>query len=148
MSPWPLTAAIAAPFAGRLANRVPTAWLCAVGAVCLSIGLLASALWPLRGHPLLLALLTMLCGLGFGFFQVPNNQNMFLAAPLARSGAAGGMQGTARLAGQTAGAMIMTLLFTLKSVDAAPRIGLVIAAMLTLASGLVSVLRAGPGARR
>ncbi len=148
MTPWPLTAAIAAPFAGRLANRVPTAWLCAVGAVCLSIGLLASALWPLRGHPLLLALLTMLCGLGFGFFQVPNNQNMFLAAPLARSGAAGGMQGTARLAGQTAGAMIMTLLFTLKSVDAAPRIGLVIAAMLTLASGLVSVLRAGPGARR
>jgi len=62
---------------------------------------------------LAVALLTMLCGLGFGLFQVPNNQNMFLAAPRERSGAAGGMQGTARLAGQTAGAIVMTLLFTL-----------------------------------
>jgi DHA2 family multidrug resistance protein-like MFS transporter len=51
------------------------------------------------------------------------------------------MQGTARLAGQTSGAIIMTLLFTLTSVDAAPRIGLAIAALFTLAAGLVSTLR-------
>ena len=95
---------------------------------------------------LAVALLTMLCGLGFGLFQVPNNQNMFLAAPRERSGAAGGMQGTARLAGQTAGAIVMTLLFTLESVDAAPRIGLGIAAVLALAAGLVSVMRARPHA--
>jgi DHA2 family multidrug resistance protein-like MFS transporter len=140
MTPWPLTAAIAAPFAGRLANRVPTGLLCAAGGTCLAIGLTAAALWPLHGHPLPLALLTMLCGLGFGLFQVPNNRSMFLAAPLERSGAAGGMQGTARLAGQTSGAIIITLLFTLRSVDAAPRIGLGIAGALTLASGLVNAL--------
>jgi DHA2 family multidrug resistance protein-like MFS transporter len=44
--------------------------------------------------------------------------------------------------GQTAGAIIMTQFFTLTSVEAAPRIGLGIAAVLTLAAGLVSVLRA------
>ena len=83
----------------------------------------------------------MLGGLGFGLFQVPNNQNMFLSAPRSRSGAAGGMQGTARLTGQTAGAIIMTLLFTAVSVEAAPRIGLCIAAVFALAAGLVSTLR-------
>jgi len=141
MTPWPLAAAVVAPFAGRLADWVSTAWLCAAGGVCLAIGLLGAALLPLQGHRLLLAPLTLLCGLGFGLFQVPNNRNMFLAAPLERSGAAGGMQGTARLLGQTSGAIIMTLLFTVASIDAAPRIGLGIAAVLTLAAGLVSVRR-------
>ncbi len=144
MTPWPMTAAFAAPFAGRLANRVSTALLCAAGGGCLAVGLLAAALWPLQGHPLLLGPFSMLCGLGFGLFQVPNNRNMFLAAPLERSGAAGGMQGTARLAGQTSGAIVMTLLFTLTSVDEAPRIGLGIAAVLTLTAGLVSALRVRP----
>jgi DHA2 family multidrug resistance protein-like MFS transporter len=38
----------------------------------------------------------------------------------------------------------MTLLFTLAPVDAAPRIGLAIAAVLALAAGLVSTLRSKP----
>jgi DHA2 family multidrug resistance protein-like MFS transporter len=37
----------------------------------------------------------------------------------------------------------MTLLFALVPLDVAPRIGLAIGAVLTLAAGLVSVLRAG-----
>jgi DHA2 family multidrug resistance protein-like MFS transporter len=144
MTPWPLTVAVAAPLAARLAKRIATAWLCATGGVCLAVGLCAAAVWPSQGSLLPLTLLIMLCGLGFGLFQVPNNQNMFLAAPRNRSGAAGGMQGTARLAGQTAGAIIMTLLFTSVSVDAAPRIGLCMAAAFALAAGLVSTLRS-PG---
>ena len=144
MTPWPLTVALAAPIAGRLANRVSTAWLCAAGGVCLAIGLAATSLLQLQGHPLLVILLTMLCGLGFGLFQVPNNRNMFLSAPSERSGAAGGMQGTARLVGQTAGSVIMSLLFAMASVNTAPRIGLGIGAVLTLAAGLVSMLRVGP----
>jgi len=72
---------------------------------------------------------------------VPNNRNMFLAAPPERSGAAGAMQGTARLVGQTAGAIVMTLLFTQGSAEAAPRIGLGIGAGLTLLAGLISTMR-------
>ena len=144
MTPWPLTVALAAPVAGRLANRVSTAWLCAAGGVCLAIGLGATSLLQLQSRPLLLILLTVLCGLGFGLFQVPNNRNMFLSAPSERSGAAGGMQGTARLVGQTAGSVIMNLLFAMASVDTAPRIGLGIGAVLTLAAGLVSTLRVRP----
>jgi len=83
----------------------------------------------------------MLCGLGFGLFQVPNNRNMFLSTPPERSGAAGGMQASARLAGQTAGGVVISLLFTVASTEAAPKIGLALGALLTLSAGLVSTLR-------
>ncbi|WP_158814997.1 MFS transporter [Methylocapsa sp. S129] len=145
MTPWPLTVAFAGPISGRLTNRVSTAWLCAAGGICLASGLALACLWPLLGNLLPIVPFTMLSGLGFGLFQVPNNRNMFLSAPRERSGAAGGMQGTARLVGQTAGAVIMTVLFSLVSVESAPRIGLAIAALLALAGGLVSVLRVGHG---
>ena len=144
MTAWPLTVAIAAPFAGRLADRVSPAWLCALGGLFLAIGLGAVALWPLKGNPLPLVPFTMLCGLGFALFNVANNRNIFLSAPSARSGAAGGMQGTARLLGQTAGAVVVSLLFTLTSAGEAPRIGLGIGAVLTLLAGLVSMLQVRP----
>ena len=142
MTAWPLSVAAAAVVAGRLADRTPTAWLCALGGGCLAVGLAALALWPLQGDPRPLIPFVMVCGLGFGLFQAPNNRNMFLSAPPERSGAAGGMQGTARLTGQTAGAVLMTLLFSLTAMEAAPRIGLGVGALLALAAGLVSVRRA------
>jgi len=142
ITPWPLTVALVAPIAGRLASRVSGAWLCALGGFLLALGLASAALWPLQDRPYALIPFVVLCGAGFGLFQVPNNHNMFLSAPRARSGAAGGMQGTARLTGQTIGAVIMTLLFAMTSIDLAPRIGLGFAAVLTLVAGLVSALRA------
>jgi DHA2 family multidrug resistance protein-like MFS transporter len=146
MTPWPLTVALAAPIAGRLADRTPTAWLCAAGGLCLAVGLTLAALWPLERHLAPLVVFMALSGLGFGFFQTPNNRNMLLAAPRERSGAAGGAQATARLSGQTCGAVLMALLFTLASPDAAPRVGLTVGAALALAAGLVSMLRSGAAA--
>lgn len=144
MTPWPLTVAIAAPVAGHLSDRVPTAWLCALGGGVLALGLSVMAMWT-PGTPQILVPCVMLCGLGFGLFQAPNNRNLFLGAPPERSGAAGGLQGTARLTGQTAGAVLMTALFTAASVDTASRLGLGIGAALALASGVISTLRAGRG---
>jgi DHA2 family multidrug resistance protein-like MFS transporter len=143
MTPWPLTVAFAAPVSGRLCNRIPTAWLCAAGGACLSVGLVLCAVWPLQQEIGPLIIFTMICGLGFGFFQTPNNRNMLLSAPPERSGAAGGMQSTARLVGQTSGAVIMAILFTLMPISTAPRVGLGIAAVLALAGGIFSVLRRG-----
>jgi len=147
MTTWPLTVAIAAPFAGRLADRVPSAWPCVVGGLCLACGLGAAAAWPLTQDPRPLVPITMLCGAGFALFNVGNNRSMFLSAPPERSGAAGGMQGTARLFGQTAGAVLTTLLFTLASADAAPRIALRVGAAWSLLACLVSILRIRPMAR-
>jgi DHA2 family multidrug resistance protein-like MFS transporter len=134
MTPWPLTVAMAAPLSGRLSGRISTAKLCAAGGICLGTGLLLCAIWPVDDNLMPLVPLTMLCGFGFGMFQTPNNRNMLLSAPRERSGAAGGMQGTARLAGQTAGAVIMALLFGLVAADQA------------VAGGLTSLLRAGRSA--
>ncbi len=55
----------------------------------------------------------MLCGIGFGFFQAPNNRALIGSAPLDRSGAAAGMLATSRVTGQTIGATITAILFAL-----------------------------------
>ena len=142
MTVWPLSVAVTAVAAGRLADRVSTAWLCAAGGLILALGLASAALWPLKEDVRPMLLFAAACGLGFGLFQTPNNRNMFLAAPLERSAASGGLQGTARLTGQTAGAVLMTLLFTLAPFGTAPRLGLGIGGALALLAGLVSLLRA------
>ena len=141
MTVWPLTVAIAAPVVGRLSNHVAAPWLCAIGGAFLAFGLGGAAIWPLYNNTTPLLLFMMSAGLGFGLFNVPNNRTMFMQTPRERSGAAGGMQGSARLLGQTAGAAIMSLLFTLVTTDAAPRIALALGAVLTLSASTVSVLR-------
>lgn len=143
MTVWPLGVAVTAIAAGRLADSVSTAWLCAAGGLILALGLVSAALWPLAEDVRPMLLFAAACGMGFGLFQTPNNRNMFLAAPLERSAASGGLQGTARLTGQTAGSVLMTLLFTLVPLGAAPRLGLGIGGALALLAGLVSLLRIG-----
>jgi DHA2 family multidrug resistance protein-like MFS transporter len=95
-----------------------------------------------------MAIFTSLAGLGFGFFQTPNNQNMLLAAPKERSGAAGGAQGTARLTGLTLGSLLMGLLFALLGSLQAVHWGLALAALAALAGGAVSLLRSPGGTNR
>ncbi|HEY9063987.1 MAG TPA: MFS transporter [Burkholderiaceae bacterium] len=146
MTPWPLAVMAAAPLSARLAKRVPTAWLCAVGGGCLAIGLALCAVWPLHGDPRVpMALFTSLAGFGFGLFQTPNNQNMLLAAPKERSGAAGGTQGTARLTGLTLGSLLIGLAFELLPSASAVHWGLALAALTALAGGAVSLLRGPKG---
>ena len=141
MTPWPVAVMVAAPLSGRLADRVPTAWLCAAGGLSLALGLALCALVPVEGHLFLFVLFSVAAGLGFGFFQTPNNRNMLMTAPKERSGAAGGMQGMARLSGQTLGSLLMGFLFALLPTATAPRWGLAIAAVLALAAALISLLR-------
>jgi DHA2 family multidrug resistance protein-like MFS transporter len=142
MAAWPLSVAATATISGYLSDRFSTAWLCAIGATLLAVGLGIAGLSYFGDEPWPLAVLLSLCGMGFGLFNVPNNRNMFLSAPPERSAAAGGLQGTARLLGQTTGAVLMTALFTFTAVDRAPRIGLIVAALLALVAGLVSTRRA------
>ena len=84
----------------------------------------------------------MTSGIGFGLFQVANNRNMFLAAPMARSGAAGGMQGTARLLGQSGGAALAAQLFISFPMKGAPPVVLGVAAVFALSAGVISIFRA------
>ncbi len=147
ITPWPLGVALTAPVAGRLADRIASGWLCASGASVLAVGLGALALFPTHLDPRWLTPFVALAGVGFGLFQVPNNRTLLLDAPRARSAAAGALQATARLSGQTAGSVLMTLTFLLAPLDAAPRIGLAAGAVAALAAGAISLLRAESSAR-
>jgi DHA2 family multidrug resistance protein-like MFS transporter len=111
MTPWPLGAGVAALFAGRMADRFPGSILAGAGLATMTLGLISLAVLPVDAGALAIAWRMAVCGLGFGFFQSPNNRTMLSAAPMARSGAAGGMLATARLTGQTIGATVAAISF-------------------------------------
>jgi DHA2 family multidrug resistance protein-like MFS transporter len=111
MTPWPVAVAVAAPIAGRLSDRHPAGLLGGAGLMMLATGLALLALFPQGGTVPDFIWRMALCGLGFGFFQAPNNRALLSSAPRARSGAAGGMLATARLLGQTLGAAVVAILF-------------------------------------
>ena len=141
MMPWPAAVVIVAPLSGRLANRFKTAWLCAVGGALLAVGLAIAGLLPAGPHAVTFVIGTVIAGTGFGLFQTPNNRILLLSAPKARSGAAGAMQGTARLSGQTFGSIVMTIIFGLVTTSAAPAFALVLAAAFAAAAALISLGR-------
>jgi DHA2 family multidrug resistance protein-like MFS transporter len=80
------------------------------------------------------------CGLGFGLFQSPNNRTIVSSAPVERSGAAGGMLATARLLGQTSGAVAVAVAFHLAGVTVGPKLLAASAVAAAIAAGL-SLLR-------
>jgi DHA2 family multidrug resistance protein-like MFS transporter len=145
MTAWPLTVALAAPLSGRLADRFSTDALCVAGGLCLALGLGLAAFWPLGGNLIPLVAFMVLSGFGFGLFQTPNNRNMLLSAPKERSGVAGGMQGMARLSGQTAGSVLLLVLFGMVAAERAPHLGLAIGALFAFIAGMISTLRLDRG---
>ena len=140
MTPWPIAVGIVAPFAGRLADRYPAGLLGGFGLAVFGAGLFL--LSRLAAHPdtLDIAWRMAVCGAGFGLFQSPNNRTIVSAAPKPRSGAAGGMLATARLLGQTTGAVSVGVAFHLGGVAAGPKL-LVAAAIAALVSAGISLLR-------
>ena len=140
MTPWPIAVGIAAPFAGRLADKVPAGLLGGIGLAIFAAGLFALSQLGSSPDNLDIAWRMAVCGLGFGLFQSPNNRTIVSAAPKPRSGAAGGMLATARLLGQTAGAVSVGAAFHLFGVGVAPQL-LRAASIAALVAGVVSLLR-------
>lgn len=113
MTPWPLVVGIMAPIAGRLSDRYPASVLCGIGLAVLTLGMALLALLPANPSVLDIVWRMAVCGFGFGFFQAPNLNALMSGAPAGRSGSASGIVGTARLTGQTTGAALAALCFSL-----------------------------------
>ncbi len=113
MTPWPATAALMAPLAGRLADRYPAGILGSIGLVILATGFVLLSLLPVDPSTGDILWRIAVCGAGMGLFQQPNARSIVMSAPLARSGGAGAIQGTARLLGQSIGAALVALVFGL-----------------------------------
>jgi DHA2 family multidrug resistance protein-like MFS transporter len=140
MTPWPLAVGFAAPFAGRLADRYPAGLLGGIGLALFSAGLFALSQIDAGFGNFDIAWRMALCGVGFGLFQSPNNRTMIGAAPRDRSGAAGGMLATARLLGQTAGAVGVAAGFHMAGIAAGPVL-LRVAGGAAAAAAVISMLR-------
>lgn len=137
---WPLVIVFVAPMAGWLVGKVHPGILGGIGLTIMSAGCFLLAFVPVDTTPLGLVWRLMLCGMGFGFFQSPNNHMLLSSAPPHRTGSASGMLATARLLGQTTGAALVALLFHLFG-DTAPHDAMLLAGVLTLCGAFSSVTR-------
>jgi DHA2 family multidrug resistance protein-like MFS transporter len=113
MAAWPVATGLIAPVAGRMSDRFSAATLSGLGAGCMAAGLIWLAVLPhSASNPWIIAGM-FICGLGFGFFQTPNNRAMISSAPRSRSGAIGGVQATTRVFGQSFGTALVATAFGL-----------------------------------
>jgi len=140
MTPWPLALGVVAPIAGRLADRVRAGLLGGIGLTIFALGLFALSRLGVHAGTFDIAWRMAICGLGFGLFQSPNNRTIVSSASRPRSGAAGGMLATARLLGQTTGAVAVGVAFHLEGVTVGPKLLAASAVAALIAAGL-SLLR-------
>lgn len=113
LTPWPLATMVLAPIAGRLIEHIHAGLLGGIGLALFAAGLFLLALLPAQPQDWDIIWRMALCGAGFGLFQSPNNHTIISSAPRNRSGGASGMLGTARLLGQSSGAALVALMFTM-----------------------------------
>jgi DHA2 family multidrug resistance protein-like MFS transporter len=108
LTPWPISVALVARLAGRLADRFPAAILGTAGLSVMALGAAPE-------HPTIPDIVwrEMLCGLGFGFFQAPNNREIMSSLPFTFTSVAAGMLATARVLGQSLGAALVAVIFAL-----------------------------------
>ncbi|AKM32804.1 hypothetical protein AB870_12695 [Pandoraea faecigallinarum] len=146
MTPWPLVIVFVAPLAGRLSDRFDSARMSALGLGVFAVGLALLAWLPANVSDWGIAWRMVVCGVGFGFFQTPNNRIIMMGAPRERSGAASGLMTMARTVGMTLGAAVVALLFDVHGDDGA-RAAMIAATALAALGGGVSLLRVRAKAR-
>jgi len=147
MTPWPAIVVIVAPIAGRLSDRYAAGILGTIGLAVMTAGLVSVLLMPASPSYANMAWRLAVCGLGFGFFQSPNNRLLVGSAPPHRSGAGSGMLATARLTGQTFGSALVALSFGLtgahggNAVAHGTTLAMGIAIAATISAMMVSAMR-------
>jgi DHA2 family multidrug resistance protein-like MFS transporter len=120
LTSWPLSVAIVAPIAGRLSDRFPVGILATAGLAVFTAGLSSYALLPAHPSTAQIVVHGIICGLGYGFFQSPNNRELIGSAPRTKSGSAAGLLATFRVAGQTFGASLVAIVFGAFGASIAP----------------------------
>ncbi|NIC05059.1 MFS transporter [Billgrantia bachuensis] len=138
-TPWPLALLISGPMAGRLADKRDPALLAAGGLALFMGGMVGLGWLSAAGSAIYIILPSLLCGLGYGFFQAPNNREIIGSAPLALSANASGVLATLRTFGQCLGSAMVALVMTLPFGDVS--LALWLAALLALVALLVSLFR-------
>ena len=146
-TPWPLGIILAAPHAGRLADRYPAAIISTVGLAIFAVGLLLLAQLPAQPQFWDIGLRSFVCGIGFGCFQSPNNREMLSNASRENSGYASGVLAIMRTFGQCLGAACVGVILTIYSASSvlqeaqAVKVSLWVAVIATVLATVISVSR-------
>lgn len=139
---WPVGIIIAAPQAGRLADKYSPALISTFGLCLFALGLMLLAWLPDPAPWWDICLRGFVCGLGFGCFQSPNNREMLASASREYSSYASGVLAIMRTFGQCLGAAFVGVILSLLTDQAlAVRVALWIATLATVISIILSVSR-------
>ncbi|SFT65938.1 MFS transporter, DHA2 family, multidrug resistance protein [Kosakonia arachidis] len=145
---WPVGIILVAPHAGRLADRYAPAKIATAGLLLFAVGLLLLALLPQNAAAWDISLRGLICGMGFGCFQSPNNREMLASASREHSGYASGVLAIVRTFGQCFGAALVGVMLALcaptgaiEQEALAIRLGLWLAVMATLLAITFSLSR-------
>jgi MFS family permease len=142
----PLGTTIAAPFAGRVADRVGTAVPLIAGLALETVGLGVLAFAHAETSMFVVAAALFATGLGVGLFQVPVMTLVMGAFPAALQGAAGGLTFLARTLGLVSGVALLAAIFasrrSVAGFDAAFGDAFTVAALIVGAATVLALTRA------
>ncbi|MCA1923474.1 MFS transporter [Buttiauxella noackiae] len=140
-TPWPIGIILAAPHAGRLADRYSAAIISTLGLFIFAIGLALLAILPEHAQAWDICLRSLICGIGFGCFQSPNNKEMLSNASRENSGYASGVLAIMRTFGQCLGAAFVGVMMSLYAQNSAVHFSLWMAVIATVLAIMLSVSR-------
>ena len=108
----PVTQTLFSPLCGRLADRLPAAWVATAGMALCALGLaVAATVDAASGLPTVLLMLTLL-GFGFALFSSPNMSVIMGSVAPRYLGVASGLSATMRTLGMMTSMTLITIVFS------------------------------------
>lgn len=146
--PWPIGIVLIAPHAGRWADTLSAPLISTIGLAIFVVGLILLAMLPATPAVWDICLRSLVCGIGFGCFQSPNNREMLSNVSREYASYGSGILSIARTFGQCLGAAVVGILLSVMSTESgqtfneqAVHIALWVAVAASVASVLFSLSR-------
>jgi len=146
--PWPIGIVLIAPHAGRWADTLSAPLISTIGLAIFVVGLILLAMLPATPAVWDICLRSLVCGIGFGCFQSPNNREMLSNVSREYASYGSGILSIARTFGQCLGAAVVGILLSVMSTESgqtfnehAVHIALWVAVAASVASMLFSLSR-------
>ncbi|MBE3177404.1 MFS transporter [Enterobacter cloacae complex sp. P3B] len=148
-TPWPIGIVLIAPHAGRWADTLSAPLISTIGLMIFVGGLVLLATLPENPSAWNICLRSLVCGIGFGCFQSPNNREMLANVAREHASYASGVLSIVRTFGQCLGAAAVGVLLatTGSDHDRAVHLARWIAVIASTGSVLFSLSRLRPGVR-
>ena len=149
-TPWPIGIVLIAPHAGRWADTISAPLISTLGLMVFVGGLVLLATLPDNPSAWNICLRSLVCGMGFGCFQSPNNREMLANVAREHASYASGVLSIVRTFGQCLGAAVVGVLLGAASGwghQHAIQVALWIAVIASTGSVLFSLSRLRPAVR-